>query len=501
MSSGSVSPSGQPAQVVQEAAAAGGLSAVLQNTKESSRNTVETGLKLIVNEIMQDAKVFDKNTIRTLDRLIKQIDAQLTKQLRAVMHHEKFSKLEGSWRGLKYLVFNTETATDLQIKVLHCKKEELAKDLENASEFDQSTIFQKIYRDEFSMAGGNPFATLVGDFQIENNADDLDMLSKMSNVAAAAFCPFLTAPAPSMFQFDNWTALPDPRDLALTFTGPKYIKWQAFRESEDSRFVAMAFPRTLARDVYGNGGKKVQEFDFQEAELDTDGTPTAQSHQDFCWMSAAYVLATRITAAYSQTGFCTRILSMENGGGKVEDLPVFAYREADGSLDMKCPTEINIDDRRANELATLGFIPLIHWKRSNVAAFITGDTVQKPKVYDRAQANENAQASAWLPYILATGRLTHYVKSFGRDMLGTFQEAEDIENRLNRWITNYVCLDATPSEKIKAELPLKEAKVEVKKVPGKAGAFTARVWMRPWTMMRELTAAMSVVTNIPKSGS
>ena len=191
---------------------------------------------------------------------------------------------------------------------------------------------------------------------------------------------------------------------------------------------------------------------------------------------------------------------MDNGGGKVEDLPVFAYRDADGSLDMKCPTEINIDDRRANELASLGFMPLIHWKRSNVAAFITGDTTQKPKVYDRAQANENAQASAWLPYILATGRLTHFLKVIGRDMLGSFQEAEDVEKHLNRWITNYVCLDANPSQQIKAELPLQEARVEVKKVPGKAGAFTARVWMRPWTMMRELTAAMSVVTNIPKSG-
>lgn len=501
MSSGSVAPSGQPAPVLTEKAASG-LADVMQRTKESSRSTVETGLKLIVSEIMQDAKVFDKNTTRTLDRLVKQIDAQLTKQLRAVMHNEKFSKLEGSWRGLKYLVFNTETATDLQIKVLQCSKNELRKDLEEASEFDQSTIFQKIYRDEFGMAGGNPYASIVGDYEIENNADDIGMLSSMSNVAAAAFCPFLTAPAPSMFKFDSWTHLPDPRDLALTFTGPQYIKWNAFRATEDSRFVAMAFPRTLARDVYGNGGKKVQEFDFQEAELDTDGTPTAQSHQDFNWMSAAYVLATRITNAYSQTGFCTRILSMGNTGGRVEDLPVFAFRDKDGSIDMQCPTEINIDDRRANELASLGFIPLVHWKRSNQAAFITGDTAQKPKVYDRnhPQATENASASAWLPYILATGRLTHYLKSMGRDMLGTFQEAKDVEAKLNAWISNYVCLDSNPSENIKAELPLQDAEVTVVPVPGKAGAFSAKVKMRPWTMLRELTASMSIVTNINKAG-
>ena len=500
MSSGEASASGQPTQILQEQERGSLLSNVLKHTKETTRDSVKSALKVIVDEVMSDAKVFDKNTIRTLDRLVKQLDAKLTKQLRAVMHHEKFSRLEGSWRGLKYFVSNTETATDLQIKVMSATKSEVTKDLENASEFDQSTTFQKIYRDEFGQAGGHPFAAIVGDYEIENNADDIDMLTKMSQVASAAFCPFLTSPAPSMFQFDNWTALPDPRDLALTFTGPKYVKWNAFRESEDSRFVGMAFPRTLARDVYGNGGKKVEEFDFQEADLDADGTPTKQSHEQFCWASAAYALATRLTAAYSQTGFCTRILSMENGGGKVEDLPVFAYRDADGSIDMKCPTEMLIDDRRANELAKLGFIPLINWKRTNVAAFITGDTVQKPKVYDRAQANENAQASAWLPYILATGRLTHYVKSFGRDMLGSFQESEDIEKRLNNWINNYVCLDASPSEESKASLPLKEAKVEVKKVPGKAGAFTAKVWMRPWTMMRELTAAMSIVTNIPKQG-
>ena len=496
MSSGQSSPTGQPAQVLQEQPQ--GLAAVMKLTKENQRDTVKSGLKVITDEIMADAKVFDKNTVRTLDRLIKQLDAKMSKQLRAVMHHEKFSKLEGTWRGLKYMVFNTETATDLQIKVIGCSKTELAKDLEDASEFDQSTIFQKLYRDEFGMAGGHPFAAIVGDYQIENNADDIDMLSRMSQVSAASFCPFLTSPAPSMFQLDNWTALPDPRDLALTFTGPKYIKWEAFRKSEDSRFVSMAFPRVLARDVYGNGGKKVQEFDFQEAALDEDGNPTEQNHHEFCWMNAAYALATRITAAYSQTGFCTRILSKGNGGGKVEDLPVYAFRNRDGLDEMKCPTEINIDDRRAKEIGDLGFMPLVHWKRENIAAFMTGDTAQKPKVYDRPQANENAQASAWLPYILATGRLTHYLKCIGRDNLGRFVEAEDLEKELNRWITNYVCLDANPSEDSKMELPLRSAKVEVKSVPGQAGAFSAKVWMQPWTMMRELTAAMSMVTSIPK---
>ena len=500
MSSGKASSSAKTTSVTEEQGSSSLLSNVLKQTKENSRDQVKSAVKTIVDEVMKDANVLDKNTIRTLNKMIEQIDAKLTRQLRKVMHHEKFSKLEGTWRGLKYLVFNTETAVDLQIKMIGCTKSELAKDLDSASEFDQSETFKKIYRDEFGMAGGKPYGAIVGDYQIENNADDMDMLSKMSAIAAAAFCPFLTSPAPSMFQFDSWTALPDPRDLALTFQGPKYVKWNAFRDSEDSRFVAMAFPRVLARDVYGNGGKKVDEFNYQEAELTADGTPTEQSHQDFCWMNAAYTLATRLTAAYAQTGFCTRILSKGNGGGKVEDLPVFAFRDADGSIDMKCPAEINIDDRRAYEIGKLGFMPLIHWKGENVAAFMTGDTTQRPKVYDRPQATENASASAWLPYILATGRLTHYVKSMGRDMLGTFQEAEDIEASLNRFIKNYVCLQANPSQEEKARLPLSDARVEVKAVPGKAGAFNARVWMRPWTMMRELTASMSVVTSIPNQG-
>lgn len=496
MSSGQSSASARQVTEVEE----NFLQQVMSNTKAENRDSVKSAVTTIFDEVTRDSNIIGKNAMQTLNRLIKEIDQKLSKQLRAVMHHEKFSKLEGSWRGLKYFVFNTETAVDLQIKVMCCSKDELRKDMENASEFDQSETFKKLYTQEFGTPGGHPYAAVVGDYQIENNADDMDMLSKMSQVAAAGFCPFMTSPAPSLFGFDSWQDLPEPRDLALTFRGPKYVKWNAFRESEDSRFVAMTMPRVLARDVYGNGGKKIDEFDYQEADLDADGTPTAQSHHNFCWMNAAYTLATRLTAAYSETGFCTRILSKGNGGGKVEDLPVFAYRDADGSIEMQCPSEVLIDWRRANELASLGFMPLCNWKGQNLSCFITGDTANKPAVYDRPEANENAQASAWLPYILATGRITHYIKMLGGEWLGTFKEGENLEAELNRFVSNYVCAQANPDERTKAELPLRAAKVEVAKVPGKLGAFNARVFMQPWTMMRELTASMSMVTSIPSQG-
>lgn len=503
MSSGQASGAGKQTVVTE----APSLADVLKKTRTESRDDVDAGVKIMIDEILSGSATFEKSSAKTLDKMIQQIDAKLSKQLRAVMHDEKFLKLEGSWRGLRYLVFNTETATDLQIKVLCCSKQELSNDLENAKEFDQSTIFKHIYRDEFGMAGGNPYAAIVGDYEIENNTDDIGMLEKMSNVAAAAFCPFLTSPAPSMFGFSNWTSLPDPRDLALTFTGPKYVKWNAFRKSEDSRFVAMTFPRVLARDVYGVAGKKVQDFNYQEVEVDADGeTALAQEHQRFCWMNAAYTLATRITAAYSQTGFCTRILGMGDdghgggGGGRLEDLPVFAYREVDGLLEMKCPTEINIDDRRANEINKLGFIPLINWKRTNTAAFISGDTCNLPKEYDRDFATENAQASAWLPHMLAVGRFSHFLKVMGRNWLGRSLEPEDIEVEMNRWIKNYVCDMKNPSESQKAELPLKDARVEVQKVGGEYGHYSARVLMNPWTPLRQLTANMSMVTEIPTPG-
>lgn len=491
------------AQEVKDATAASSLlSKVAKATRESERDSVKSSLEVLIEQIAKSGgSLVDKDPIRTINRVIGMLDERLTMQTREIMHDAKFTKLEGSWRGLFHLVDKTETAVDLKIKLMQCTKSEVSKDLSRALEFDQSTTFQKIYRDEFGMAGGEPFAAIVGDYEIENNEDDMTMLSNMATVAAAGFCPFLTSPAPSLFEIDCWTDLMKPRDLALTFQGPKYVKWNAFRDSEDSRFVAMAMPRALARTPYGSGGKRIDEFAFEEVDLAADGTPVAFDHKQFCWMNAAYVLATRLTNAYSTTGFDTAILGV-NSGGRVEDLPVFAFKDEEGVIRQKCPTEINIDDRRANELAALGFMNLVHWKGKDYAAFLSGDTVQRPKKYSTAQANENAQASAWLPYILACGRFAHYVKCIGREMLGSQKEAEDVERELTDWLNlNFVLLSDKPSEEQKKEKPLREARVEVRPVPGKLGAFDAKLYLRPWTFVRELTAAMSMVTNIPTGKS
>ncbi len=486
------------AQELKDAPAASPLAMAMKATRVSDRDSVKSSLEVLIGEIAKSGgSLVDKDPIRTINRIIQSLDERLTLQTREILHHPKFTKLEGSWRGLFHLVDKTETAADLKIKLMQCSKSELQKDLTRAIEFDQSMTFQKIYRDEFGMAGGEPFAAIVGDYAIENNEDDLSMLSSMSQVSAAGFCPFLTSPAPSLFQMDGWTELMAPRDLELTFQGPKYVKWNAFRDSEDSRFVAMAMPRALARTPYGSGGKKIDEFNFEEVDLSADGTPVSADHDQFCWMNAAYVLATRLTNAYSKTGFDTSVLGVDSGG-RVEDLPVFAFRTDDGVIRQKCPTEINIDDRRANELAKLGFMGLVHWKNKDYAAFLTGDTVQRPKKYAEPQANENAQASAWLPYILASGRFAHYVKCIGRNMLGSQKEAEDVERELTNWLNlNFVLLNDKPTEDQKKEKPLREARVEVRPVPGKAGAFDAKLFLRPWTFVRELTAAMSMVTNIP----
>jgi type VI secretion system protein ImpC len=473
------------------------LDQVVAATKQTEPDRAQELVKTLVEQALTGTVTFDRNLTRTFDRAIQAIDRKLSEQLNQIMHHEKFTKLEGAWRGLHYLVMNSETSTSLKLRVLNVSKRDLNRDLTKAVEFDQSQLFKKIYENEFGTPGGEPYGALVGDYQWTNHPDDIETLRLISNVAAAGFCPFVSAAAPELFGFGDFTELPRSRDLAKIFETAEYMKWRSFRDSEDSRFVSLVCPRVIARLPYGAATKPIEEFAYEEAPFDAAGAAKSMNHHDYCWMNAAYVMGARMTDSFAKTGFCVTIRGAE-GGGKVEGLPMHVFQSDDGDLDSQCPTEIGITDRREFELSNLGFLPLSHYKNTDYAVFFGGQTVQKPKKYDRPEATANAAISARLPYIMATGRFAHYLKVMARDKVGSLFEASDCEVWLNRWIGNYTNSNEKAGAESKMRYPLRESKVEVREIPGRPGSYNAVAYLRPWLQMEELTTSMRLVARIPQ---
>ncbi|WP_119459037.1 type VI secretion system contractile sheath large subunit [Rhodospirillaceae bacterium SYSU D60014] len=468
-------------------------------TKQTEPERAQELLRTLTEEALKGTVTYSKNLTVTLNKAVASIDAAMSKQLAAIMHHPSFTKLEGSWRGLHHLVMNTETGSTLKIRAMNLSKRDLYKDLSKAVEFDQSQIFKKLYENEFGTPGGEPYGAVIGDYEFTNHPEDIELLGNMSNVAAAAFAPFLSAASANLFGFESYTELSKPRDLEKIFDSLEYTKWRSFRESEDSRFVTLAMPRVLARLPYGAATKPVEEFGYEEAPSDARGAAKSMEHNEYCWMNAAYVLGTRLTDAFAKNGWCTAIRGAE-GGGKVENLPSHVFTSDDGDPDQKCPTEIGITDRREAELSKLGFLPLCHYKNTDYAVFFGAQTTQKPKKYDRPEATANAAISARLPYIMATSRFAHFLKVMARDKIGSFMEASDCEDWLNRWILNYVNANEAAGPEMKAKYPLREAKVSVKEIPGKPGSYNAVAWMRPWLQMEELTTSLRMVARIPQMG-
>jgi type VI secretion system protein ImpC len=445
----------------------------------------------LVNQVTEGSLTISKDAITSLDARIAELDKLLSEQTSAILHDPAFQKLEGSWRGLKYLVDSSETSTTLKIKVFNCTKKELVRDFKNASDFDQSSLFKKIYEEEYGTFGGAPFATMVGDFEFGRHPEDIYLLEEISHVASASHAPFLSATAPDMFGFDAFTDLGGPRDLAKIFDTVEYAKWKSFRASEDSRYVGLAMPHVLGRLPYGPDTAPVESFNFVE---DVSG----KEHDRYLWMNAAYTLAARVTDAFAKYGWCAAIRGVE-GGGLVEGLPTHTFATDDGEVALKCPTEIAITDRREKELADLGFIPLVHCKGTDYAAFFSTQSSQKPKEYNTDAANANSRLSAQLQYIFSVSRVAHYLKSMMRDKIGSFASKSSVENYLNNWIAQYVLLDDNASQERKAQFPLREARVEVVEVPGKPGVFKSVAYLRPHYQLDELSVSLRLVAELPKS--
>jgi type VI secretion system protein ImpC len=473
------------------------LDQVIGATKQTEKDRAQDLIKALTEEALKGTVTFSRNLQQTFDRAIAAIDQKVSEQLNEIMHNERFSKLEGSWRGLHYLVMNSETGTSLKLRLLQISKRELSRDLQRAVEFDQSQLFKKIYENEFGTPGGEPYASLIGDYEWTSHPDDVETLRLMSSVAAASFAPFISAASAQMFGMNDYRELSKPRDLAKIFETAEYTKWRGLRDTEDARFLNLVMPRTIARLPYGAATVAVEEFAYEEAPYDANGKPKAMDHEHYCWMNAAYVMGARLTDAFAQYGFCVAIRGAE-GGGKVSNLPTHVFTSDDGDADTKCPTEIGITDRREAELSGLGFLPLCHYKNTDYSVFFGAQSVQKPKKYDRPEATANAAISARLPYLMATSRFAHFLKVMARDKIGSFMEATDVEAWLNRWIRNYVNANESAGQETKARYPLREAKVEVKEVPGKPGVYNAVAYLRPWLQMEELSTSMRMVARIPQ---
>ena len=462
---------------------------------DRAKEAVENAVQILARQVLADTSVVSSDAIKTIEALIAQIDKKLTDQTNQILHHEDFQKLEGAWRGLNYLVNNTETDEMLKIKVMNISKKEVHKTLKKfkGTAWDQSPIFKKVYEQEYGTFGGEPFGCIVGDYFFDHTPPDVEFLAEMAQVSAAAHTPFIAGVSPAVMQMESWQELANPRDLTKIFQTAEYAPWKSLRESEDSRYVGLAMPRFLARYPYGAKTDPVDDFDFEE---DTEGA----DHRKYCWANSAYAMATNITRSFKLYGWCSRIRGVESGGA-VEGLPVHTFPTDDGGVDMKCPTEIAITDRREAELAKNGFMPLIHKKNSDFAAFIGAQSLQKPFEYDDPDATANANLSARLPYLFATCRFAHYLKCMVRDKIGSFKERDDMQRYLQNWIMQYV--DGNPgtsSEETKARRPLADAAVVVEEVEGNPGYYTSKFYLRPHYQLEGLTVSLRLVSRLPSVG-
>jgi type VI secretion system protein ImpC len=463
---------------------------------DEAKGAVEQAVRTLAEQALANTKIIGNDVVKSIESMVAELDRKLSEQVNLILHHPDFQQLEGAWRGLHYLVNNTETDEQLKIRFMNISKNDLGKTLKRykGTSWDQSPLFKQIYEAEYGQFGGEPFGCFVGDYHFSHNPQDVELLGEMSKIGAAAHCPFIAGASPTLMQMDSWQELANPRDLTKIFTTPEYAAWRSLRESDDARYLGLAMPRYLARLPYGSKTNPVEEFDFEE---DTG----AADHSKYTWANAAYAMATNITRSFKMYGWCSRIRGIESGGA-VEGLPVHSFPTDDGGVDMKCPTEIAISDRREAELAKNGFMPLVHRKNSDFAAFIGAQSLQKPAEYDDPDATANANLAARLPYLFSCCRFAHYLKCIVRDKVGSFKERHDMQNWLQDWIMNYVDGDpANSSESTKAMKPLAAAEVVVEEVEGNPGYYTSKFFLRPHYQLEGLTVSLRLVSKLPSAKS
>jgi len=463
---------------------------------DEAKSAVESAVQVLAQQALADVRLIGSDTVASIEAMIAALDRKLSEQVNLILHHADYQKLESAWRGLHYMVSNTETDEQLKIRVMSISKQDLGKTLKRykGTAWDQSPLFKKLYEEEYGQFGGEPFGAIVGDYHFDHSPPDVELLGEMSKIAASAHAPFITGASPTVMQMDSWQELANPRDLTKIFTTPEYAAWRSLRESDDARYLAMCMPRFLGRLPYGAKTSPVDAFDFEE---DTTGS----EHGKYSWCNAAYAMATNINRSFKEYGWCSRIRGVESGGA-VENLPSHTFPTDDGGVDMKCPTEIAISDRREAELSKNGFLAMIHRKNSDFAAFIGAQSLQKPTEYDDPDATANAALAARLPYMFACNRFAHYLKCMVRDKVGSFKTRDAMERWLNEWIQQYVDGDpGNSTEQTKAERPLAAAEVVIEEVEGAPGYYQSKFFLKPHYQLEGLSVSLRLVSKLPSEKS
>lgn len=471
------------------------LDQALAATATTPQDTTRELLSVLVSEAMRGTMTWDKNVGETIHKAVAQIDVLMSRQMSAVIQDAKFRSLEGSWRGLQKVVKESELGAGQKIRLVDFSKTELLEQFEDAPAVDRSPLFDALYQNEFGTAGGEPYGLLIGDYYFGYGDEDVALLTYMGETAAACHAPLVAAAGPEMFDYKSFESFAEGRPVAAGFDSPQYAAWNAFRDTDEARYVTLTLPSTLARLPYGANGLKAESFNFAELDTDAEGNQRPKANVQLVWSNAAYEMALKMNQAFTAFGWCTAIRGLENGG-KVENLPNLVYKSDAGDIQQHCPIEVNLTDEREKELSDLGFLPLVHYKNTNFGVFIGSQTAQRPKAYTDASATENAAISARLPYIMASSRIAHFLKVMGRDQLGSNLEATDIQRNLQAWIDQYTNSGAVGNEE-RSRTPLAESRIQVVEQPGRPGSYSAVAHLRPWLQLEELTTSVRMVTKIP----
>lgn len=446
-----------------------------------------------------------QSLVRILNRDVALIDELLGDQINAIIHAPPFQKLEAAWRGLEYLAKVAEQEGDrerIRIRFLDVSWREVERDLERAIEFDTSELFKKIYENEFGVAGGKPFGVMIGNYEIQpwpskgHPHRDIDTLKKLSGIAAAAFCPFIAGVSPIMFGLDDFTGLEGVENIRGGFSQAEFTEWNAFRQTEDARFVGLAMPRVLMRLPYETNDARADGFCFKEEVTDRD-------RSGFLWGNAAFAFGEVMIRAFAQCGWLAQIRGVQRnvtGGGLVTGLPVQSFGTDKSGVIPKSSTDTMITDRQESELSNLGFLPLVHCHDTEFSAFYSTQTVQKPKEYQDSASTQNAKISSMLQYILCSSQFAHYLKVLARDKVGTFQEMSELQMFLHNWIYEYVTPDDKARAETKASRPLRSAEVLLREDPAQPGRYLVTFKLWPHYQLDDLVASIRMKTTIEPQG-